>query len=73
MSYVCTFSLFQDQYIFTHDALLEFIQSQLHGDTEIKDSQISKYVMEDLQAESEEGISLLAKQYLVCFCCGTSF
>ena len=56
---------FQDQYIFTHDALLEFIQSQLNGDTEVKDTNISKYLMEDLQAEVEEGMPLLMKQYLV--------
>ena len=63
--YLLYFSHLQDQYIFIHDALLEYIQSQLHGETEVKETHIPKYVMEDLQAEVEEGLTLLSKQYLV--------
>ena len=50
----------QDQYIFIHDALLEYI---LSGDTEVKDSNLPRYV-EDLQVE-KDGEVLLHKQYKV--------
>ena len=52
----------QDQYIFIHDALLEYIQSG--GDTEVKDSNISKYV-EDLLQEDSDKVTFLEKQFKV--------
>lgn len=55
----------QDQYIFIHDALLEYI---LSGNTEVKDSAFPRYV-EDLLMEKEgEEESVLESQYKVSLC-----
>ncbi|ELU14810.1 hypothetical protein CAPTEDRAFT_148361 [Capitella teleta] len=48
----------EDQYIFIHDALLEYIQS---GNTEIKDSSVGRYV-EDLLLD-KDGSTVIEYQY----------
>ena len=54
--------LLQEQYIFIHDVLLEYIQS---GETEVRDSALAAYV-EELEAEpAASGISGMEKQYKV--------
>lgn len=50
----------EDQYIFIHDALLEYIQSG--GETEVKDSNTSKYC-EDLLRVNSTKQTLLEKQF----------
>ncbi len=57
---MCIFS--QDQYIFTHDALLEYIDS---GETEVKVAHMSQYLA-DITEEGEEGRpSRLQQQFKV--------
>ena len=52
----------QDQYIFIHDALLEFILSG--GETEVKDTLLRQY-LDDLCIPADNGITGLEKQYRV--------
>ncbi len=37
----------------------------MHGETEVKDIHLTKYVMEDLQNEITEGVTLLTRQFQV--------
>ena len=58
----CIIHTFQDQYVFIHDVLLEYIHS---GETEVKDFAIVQYVKDLIKRDSKDG-SLLEKQYQVC-------
>ena len=54
-------NVLQDQYVFIHDVLLEYIQS---GETEVKDFGIVQYIKDLIKRDPTEG-SLLEKQYKV--------
>ena len=66
MFFVVDHHSYQGQYIFTHDALLEYIQSD--GDTEVKDTNISKYYEDLLQpCTTNPTETLLERQFIVRF------
>ena len=54
--------IFQEQYIFIHDAILE---SVICGDTEIPSANLRKALEEMDQIDPKENISALAKQFKV--------
>ena len=54
----------QDQYIFIHDALTEYIENG--GETEIKAVDLPQY-LDDLMSYNKVGKSLLERQYKVIY------
>lgn len=56
----------QDQYVFIHDALLEYIQS---GDTEVSSSEIGQFVETLKRNNAAQGDTLLQRLYKVTHMC----
>ncbi|XP_014680099.1 PREDICTED: receptor-type tyrosine-protein phosphatase gamma-like, partial [Priapulus caudatus] len=50
----------EEQYIFTHDALLEYIQC---GETEVRSSYMTAYLHSIMQADEKTGETILGQQY----------